>query len=499
MSRVALLGLYPHRADLDALSLTSALYQEGHQVSHLSLAGLLTPSSQVISQGVGVIEQGTPGLFSRFERFQAEQYHWPRLSYYSTRESELGQARLARQELLIQAGLDAATWRHKRDQLTHRLRFKNLVRRGQRNARRDKRSGYQPGRALRGPASWPALAADLDLALQEPLMRLRPEVIYVLDLEMLEAALVARSNLGSGQKKPQVLYQARRCFSNQASRRAASTNTAKAVESAAAALTAMETTLLPRADFVVAASPTVLADLGTAGYRAKGGLVASQLVAGSWPFVRQDSLDPGEATQTSKGLATSDLRHRLGLPKDVPLGALIATPDGRDDVAAAFSALDSLDDVHLAVALLPTIHSDRAGALAATANRAGFSDRVHFVELPLGAQGWPEFLASASFGLVSRRGDQVTGFDWPLVALAAAGLPVAVPDMAAMADPVLRLQAGHVFLPDLEANDMALAVRAVLAEPELLKDGARRLADHFKAEMAAGQEVLTSLFTNHVA
>jgi hypothetical protein len=125
--------------------------------------------------------------------------------------------------------------------------------------------------------------------------------------------------------------------------------------------------------------------------------------------------------------------------------------------------LEAMDRAELRILVWPGLSARARRRFVATARRRGVADRLRVDPAPA-PQSATEALRGADVGVILRRGATPAGpvARFAVQLMARAGVPVAVPDVADLASPVLAADAGQAYNP-LEFEDWLLAVKAALA------------------------------------
>ena len=342
-----------------------------------------------------------------------------------------------------------AARRYKAARALHRLRAR-LFREAVRRAKDDTLPGTRLRTAvwgrLLGDGAWrrlDPLLVDYEAAYAPVIDELAPDVIHAHDFRMVGIAVRAARRLRAGGRQVKVVYDAHEFLPGVGSqtarwRRANEGYEAGHIHAADAVVTVSE----PLADMLVTHH----------GLRTR-------------PTVVLNAPPAPDPTRPSPG----DVRSTVGLAADTPLVVYTGGAARQRGLHTMVSALAQLPGVHLVLVSKRSAYVETLESLAAG---LGVADRLHVV--PYVAQDdVVAYISTASAG-VHPLVHEVDGL--PLVnhevALATkffdyahAGLPVVVSDVRTMAETVRATGIGEVFVAE-DVDDLARAVRAVLADPE---------------------------------
>ena len=278
--------------------------------------------------------------------------------------------------------------------------------------------------------------------------RLAPDVVHAHDPWALPVAEAARERAAAaGRRRVRVVYDARENWAGMPPEE-------RAAPRLHAALLALESEFVRQADGVLTVSEPI-ADTLAERFR----LPRRPVVLLNAPVARDLAADaPG-------------LRQAIGLPSEVPLLVYTGGISDARGLDVLVRALGRLPRAHLAVVPVPYPHPAEAG-LRALAAEVGAADRLHVVA-PVDAEALVPFVAQADVGVHPlRAGSPNHEMAMPnkLFEYLHAGLPLVVSEVRSMAEVVRREHCGEVFR-DGDADDLARAVRAVLADPASYREG----------------------------
>jgi glycosyltransferase involved in cell wall biosynthesis len=291
------------------------------------------------------------------------------------------------------------------------------------------------------------LVGDYEAAFGPWLDRLEPDVVHAHDLWALPVAASARDRAARAGRSVRLVYDARENWAGMPPEE-------RAAPRLQAALLELEDEFVRQVDGVLTVSEPI-ADALVQRFR----LDRRPVVLLNAPVARDRS------TQTA------GLRHYLKVPAETPLLVYSGAISDARGVDVLVRALGRLPEVHLAVVPVPFPHPAEAG-LRSIAAEVGAVDRLHVVA-PVDAEALVSFVADADVGVHPlRSGSPNHEMAMPnkLFEYLHAGLALVVSDVRSMAEVVRREHCGEVFR-DGDPDDLARAVRAVLADPAAYRTG----------------------------
>jgi glycosyltransferase involved in cell wall biosynthesis len=292
---------------------------------------------------------------------------------------------------------------------------------------------------------------DYEVAFGPWLDRLQPDVVHAHDLWALPLAASARDRAKSAGRSVRLVYDARENWAGMPPEE-------RAAPRLQAALLSLEDEFVRQADGILTVSEPI-ADALVQRFR----LTRRPVVLLNAPVARDDST------------RTPGLRHRLGLPAETPLLVYAGAISDARGVDVLVRALGQLPQAHLAVVPVPYPHP-AAARLRELAAEVGAAERLHLVA-PVDAEDLVPFVADADVGVHPlRAGSPNHEMAMPnkLFEYLHAGLALVVSDVRSMAEVVRREHCGEVF-HDGDPDDLARAVRAVLADPAAYRAGRAEL------------------------
>jgi len=192
-----------------------------------------------------------------------------------------------------------------------------------------------------------------------------------------------------------------------------------------------------------------------------------------------------------------DLRELCGIGPDVPLVVYSGSPGAQRGLGDMVEALPKLDGVHMAF-VVPAPAAGYIQGLLARARELGVGDRLHAVPY---VKHWQvvRFLSAANVGCIPIH-------HWPNHEIALitkffeyshARLPLVVSDVKTMSEVTRATGQGEVCRAE-DVDDLARAIKAVLADPEKYRAAYDKpgLLDTWTWEAQA--EVLDGLYTRLV-
>jgi glycosyltransferase involved in cell wall biosynthesis len=295
-----------------------------------------------------------------------------------------------------------------------------------------------------GPGLRAANTRVVDRRMEETTVSLAPHVVQAHDLNTLRPALAAARRTGA-----KLIYDSHELHTarNQAGPRARARQAREEKE------------LIGACDLVVTATGTWSQML------AQRYGVAEPLVLRNIPEAQPPGPD---------GLpACKDLKARIGLAPDVPLMAYQGSIQRGRGIEETLRSLEHLPQVHLAV-IGYGAHRPFLEDLAA---QSGLADRVHFTG-PIDNRELISWIRSIDVGTCIIQDTSLsyrTSLPNKLFEGLHAGLPVVTSDLPEMGAVIQQTGAGELCRPD-DPQDIARAVRLVLADPERYRAAARRAA-----------------------
>jgi glycosyltransferase involved in cell wall biosynthesis len=291
-------------------------------------------------------------------------------------------------------------------------------------------------------------ARDYEDAFGSWLDRLAPDVVHAHDPWALPVAEAAQRRAAAvGRRRVRIVYDARENWAGMPPEE-------RAAPRLHAALMALESEFVRKADGVLTVSEPI-ADTLVERFR----LPRRPVVLLNAPVARDVPADgPG-------------LREAVGLPAAAPLLVYTGGISDARGVDVLVRALGRLPQAHLAIVPVPYPHPAEAG-LRTLAAQVGAADRLHVVA-PVDAEALVPFVAQADVGVHPLRAgspNHEMALPNKLFEYLHAGLPLVVSDVRSMAEVVRREHCGEVFR-DGDPDDLARAVRAVLADPAAYRAG----------------------------
>lgn len=316
------------------------------------------------------------------------------------------------------------------------------------------------------------IASDYLEALTPEIVRLRPDIIHAHDVHTIAAASAAADALEQATgSRPLWLYDAHEFIAGlslygrrNATERAGWLN--------------LEQEFAPRADAIITVSPDLADELA----RRYPEVDRVQVVLNA-PW-RSEGERPGPH---------GGVRAAVGLALDVPLLVYSGVVTDARGVRTAIEAMPHLPECHLAI-VSTTYASPLTALLRERADSLGVTDRVHIVP-PVPAQDVVAHLSTADLGLIPIRRfpSHDVALTNKLFEYLHAGLPVVVSDCPAQKRFVRTEEIGAVHITD-DALDLALAVRAVLADLDYYRTQARAPALIERFSWQGAEQQLAGLY-----
>lgn len=310
-------------------------------------------------------------------------------------------------------------------------------------------------------------------ALTPEIVRLRPDIIHAHDVHTIVAACAAADELESlTGTRPAWIYDAHEFIaglslygSRNATERAGWLN--------------LEQEFTPRADAVITVSPALATEL-----------------ARRYPQVPRVEVVLNAPWQSHEPLPREGgVRAAVGLDNETPLLVYSGVVTDARGVDTAVDAMAYLPQCHLAI-----VSTTYAGAiterLRARAAELGVSERVHIIP-PVPAYEVVSHLATADIGLIpiKRFPSHDVALTNKLFEYIHAGLPVVVSDCPGQKRFVRTEDIGAVHVTE-DPLDLALAVRAVLADLDGYRDRVRRPELRERFSWQGSERALSQLYAD---
>jgi len=320
--------------------------------------------------------------------------------------------------------------------------------------------------------------ADLEAAFAGPLMVAAPDVLLVHDVALLWGAVNAKKAWAERGQLVALVYDARVYLADDARRR----------QYQRMALHKLEQAALEHVDAVITSSEAMAEQLAK-----NWGWTAPPAVVMNLP--RQAALDQLGQRE--------GLRRDIGLPSDVPLLVYSGKVRPERNLTALVDAIKPMPDVHLALVCLPSTEYQLAQRLRTYCESVRLAERVHLVN-PVPPDQLVGFLAEADMGLFAPTlGEAENELSLPGVVLdyLAAGLPVAVSELANLSRFVAKHGVGQCFCPKT-TQSVTDGIEAGLSNSEVLRAAVIELRAQawfsWEAQSAKLGEVLAGV-TAHTA